>query len=83
LEVALGFLMLLQVSFLTKKYSAGRTMKRSDTLVNSLVHVSIAGRGEDLSTSGTGILPLLQFLMTLFVGLIMAPKAESFSAQGA
>ena len=39
--------------------------------------------GSYLSTSGTGILPLLQFLMTLFVGLIMAPKAESFSAQGA
>ena len=46
--MALGFLMLLQVSFLTKEYSAGRAMKRSDTLVNSLVHVSIAGRGEDL-----------------------------------
>ena len=39
--------------------------------------------GSYLSTSGTGILPLLQFLMTLFVGLIMTPKAESFSAQGA
>jgi len=75
--------MLLQVSFLPKEYPAGCALKWSYTLVNPLMHVSIAGRGEDLSTSLAGILPLLQFLMTLFVGLIMTPKAESFSTQGA
>ena len=48
-----------------------------------VVETCVLDRGSYLSASGTGILPLLQFLMTLFVGLIMAPKAESFSAQGA
>jgi len=75
--------MLLQMSFLPKKYPARCTLKWSDTLVNPLMHISIAGRSENLSTSLAGILPLLQFLMTFFVGLIMTPKAESFRTQGA
>ncbi len=36
------------MSFLSEENSARNTMKWSDSFMNSLVHVSVAGRGKNL-----------------------------------
>jgi len=46
--MALGLLMLLQMSLLPEKDSTGRALKRAHALMNSLMHVAIASTREDL-----------------------------------
>ena len=91
------------MSFLSEVDPTGGTLEGSDSLVDPLVHVPVAGRGEDLKSSQGGtfsydipaelisdnylpagltrILPLFQFLMTLFMSLVMTPQSERLGAQ--
>ena len=92
------------MSFLSEVDTTGGTLEGSDSLMDPLVHVPVAGRGEDLKSSQDGtfsdnipaelitannylpagltrILPLLQFLMTLFMSLVMTPESERLGAQ--
>ena len=52
LNVTLGLLMFLQMSFLPEENSARSALKRSYTLMDPLVHVTIAGRSKDLFFEG-------------------------------
>ena len=91
------------MSFLSKEDSTRRTLEGPDTLVNSLVHIPVAGRCEYLNvhsqsifssmcifkaliahlpTGLTGILSLLELLVTLLVGLVVTPEGEGLGAQG-
>ena len=48
LNVTLGLLMFLQMSFLPEENSARGALKGTDTLMDPLMHVTIAGRSKDL-----------------------------------
>jgi len=54
LQVALGLLVLLEVSLLAEKDPAGGALERPDPFVNPLVHVAVAGGGEDLEKGREG-----------------------------
>lgn len=73
LDVALSFLMFLQMGLLPEEDPTGRALERPHPLVDPLMHVAIAGRGEDLATCLTWVLPLFQLLVALFMCLIMTP----------
>ena len=80
------------MSFLPEVDPTRGALEGSNSLVDPLVHVPVAGRGEHLKSSHdipaelisdnylpaglTRILPLFQFLMTLFMSLVMTPQSE-------
>lgn len=73
--------MFLKVSFLSEVDPTGSTLEWPDPLVYPLVHVPITGRGKDLPAGLTRVLPLFQFLMTLFMSLVMTPQSERLGTQ--
>ncbi len=52
-------LVLLQVGFLAEEDPAGDALEGAHTLVDALVHVAVAGGGEDLAARLARVLPLL------------------------
>jgi hypothetical protein len=71
------------MGFLSEENSARNTMKWSHSIVNSLVHISVAGRGKNLPTGLTRILTLFQLLVALLMGLVVAPQREGLRAEDA
>jgi len=81
LNVTLGLLMFLQMSFLPEENSARGALKGTDTLMDPLMHVTIAGRSKDLSACLTGVLSLLQLLVALFMSFVVAPQRKGLGTQ--
>merc|ERR1719397_181508 len=81
LDVSLRPLVFLQMSLLTEKDTAWNALERTNSLVDPLVHVPVACRREDLATRLTRVLPLFELLVTLLVGLVMAPQCKGLGTK--
>lgn len=69
------------MSLLSEVYPTGHALERPHPLVDPLVHVAVAGRGEYFSARLAGVLPLLQLLVALLVCFVVAPQREGLRTQ--